>query len=101
MARTSIIDPIILQVVRDAGKNGATIAEMAVAVDNETDGSRGIRGVETQARKLVEMGKLARKYRYFYPVMEDGTQMKSPVRRYRYLLPELAFFFDNTVIDPS
>lgn len=99
MARTSIIDPILLRVVSEAGKDGMTIAEMSVAVDMETEGARGVRGVEARAKRLVDEGKLVRKYRYFYPVLEDGTRMKSPVRRYRYLAPEFAFFFDSAVVE--
>ncbi len=102
MARASIIDPILLAAAKEAGGQGVTIAEVAERVWNETGGARGTRGVETQARKLVESGQLVRVYRYYYPVTADGVKMKSPVRRYRYLTPENEFFFDKRqVFDPE
>lgn len=96
MARTSQIDPIFLDAAESAGTSGVTIAEVAERVWNETGGTRGTRGVEAQAKKLVAAGKLVRKFRYYYPVTADGNQMKSPIRRYRYYTPGHALFVKDT-----
>lgn len=101
MPKVSKVDPIFLAAASEAGAAGTTIAEVAERVWNETGGTRGTRGVEVQAAKLVAAGKLVRKYRYFYPLMEDGTRMKSPIRRYRYYTPEHALFVSDSPFDPE
>lgn len=92
MARTSIIDPIFIEMAREAGKDGVTLTEVALEVDSRTEGARGLRGVESRAKALLASGKLVRKFQYYYPVLESGEQMKSPVRRYVYLAPEYGVF---------
>lgn len=96
MPKQSLIDPIFIELAKEAGTDGVSLTEVALVVDERTEGRRGLRGVETRAKVLVQEGKLVRKFQYYYPVLENGEQMKSPVRRYIYLAPEHAVF-DNTV----
>lgn len=92
MPRVSKIEPIILRVAESAGTEGVTVAQLADAVDQELEGQYGMRGVEHQVKRLFKLGKLGRRFDYYYPTLQDGSIMKSPVRRHVYYASASAFF---------
>ncbi len=92
MARTSLIDPYLIDAVRAAGREGTSIKDVFPAIEELTGGTRTLRGVASRAAELVRQRKLARRFGYFTP---EG--MKSPIRHHIYLAPEYVTFGDPTI----